>query len=107
MNAAFWVVLFYGIFSIAGGLIGYFKANSMVSLLAGGIAGVILLISAYGLSKASTWAAYTALIVAIVLGARFLITLLSAFKIMPNLVMVLFSLATVVTVLLMLLNKKP
>ncbi len=38
--------LAYGIVSLVGGLIGYFKAGSKVSLISGGISGILLLTDA-------------------------------------------------------------
>ena len=44
MNITVIVVGLFGLFSLAGGLIGYFKAGSMASLIAGGVSGLILLL---------------------------------------------------------------
>ena len=105
MNITVVVVGLFGLFSLVGGLIGYFKAGSMASLLAGSLSGLILLASAYGVSKDNQFMAYIALVVALLLGGRFLMTLMKSFKFMPDLLMVAFSLVTLVVVGLYLFKK--
>jgi uncharacterized membrane protein (UPF0136 family) len=105
MNFASIVVLIFGAFSLAGGFIGYFKVGSMVSLLAGGISGLILLASSFGINKGNQIAAITSLVVAILLGGRFLMTLVKEFKVMPDLIMVLLSAASILFVVLQMIKK--
>ena len=105
MNTTVIVVTLYGLFSLAGGLIGYVKAGSMASIVAGGISGIILLLSAWGISKENKSSAYVALVVALLLGGRFIMTLIKSFKVMPDLLMVVFSLVTLLMVGIYLLKK--
>jgi len=105
MNTTVIIVGLFGLFSLAGGLIGYFKAGSMASLMAGGISGLILLLSAFGISKDNQVAVYVAGVVALLLGGRFLMTLLQKFKVMPDLLMVLFSVVTLIVVIMYLVRK--
>jgi len=105
MNITAIIVGLFGLFSLTGGLIGYFKAGSMVSLIAGGLSGIILLLSAYGISKGNQVTAYLALVVALLLGGRFMMTLIKSFKVMPDLLMVVFSLVTILMLGMYLLKK--
>ncbi|UCF65345.1 MAG: TMEM14 family protein [bacterium] len=105
MNITVIVVGLFGLFSLAGGLIGYFKAGSIASLIAGGLSGIILFLSAYGISKGNQVSAYLALIVALLLGGRFMMTLIKSFKVMPDLLMVIFSLVTILMVGMYLFKK--
>ena len=105
MNITVIVVGLFGLFSLAGGLIGYFKAGSMASLIAGGVSGLILLLSAFGISKDNQVAVYAAGFVALLLGGRFLMTLMQKFKVMPDLLMVLFSVVTLIVVIMHLVRK--
>jgi uncharacterized membrane protein (UPF0136 family) len=40
---AIWVAAGYGVLSLVGGMMGYVKANSRASLIAGGVSGLLLL----------------------------------------------------------------
>lgn len=67
--------LLYGLASIVGGTYGYFKANSAMSLIAGGICGVILLLCGIGCfkgPKTAFLALLGALLVSFALAGRFL-----------------------------------
>lgn len=105
MNLTIIVVALFGIINIVGGLIGYFKVQSTVSLISGGAAGVVLLICAYGISRGSALAQVISVIVALLLGGRFLATIVKQFKVMPDLVIIAFSLLTIILVGLSLLQK--
>jgi len=92
------IVTLYGIFNLVGGVIGYLKARSTASLIAGSIAGVILLACAAGLTQGNRLAALGSVGVALLLGGRFIGTWRRNHRIMPDLIMVLLSLATLVVV---------
>ena len=94
MHVAVTITACYGLFSLVGGMIGYLKANSTTSLIAGSISGVLLLLCAYGMGHGSRAAVLGSLAMACVLGARFLGTWLKHHRVMPDLLMVLFSAAT-------------
>lgn len=98
-------VLIFGVFSLVGGVIGYVKAGSMASLIAGGISGLVLLACAYGMRQGVKGAAIAALIVALALGLRFLGTFMQHQKVMPDLIMIVLSSITIVTILLRLFKK--
>lgn len=97
--AAVVVTAAYGLFSLLGGVIGFVKARSKASLIAGAASGVLLLGCAHAMHRhGSLPAALGALAVAGLLGARFTATWLRTRRLMPDLLMVLFSLATVLSV---------
>ena len=98
------VVALYALFCIVGGIIGYTKAQSTASLIAGLLSGIVLLICSYGIAKGNTAVLYISLIVSILLGGRFAVTLFNNFKVMPNLIMVILSVITVVFVIIALLK---
>ena len=104
MRVAAAVVASYGLLSLIGGFIGYLKANSAASLMAGSISGVLLVLCAYGIGHGSGAAALGSLAIAGVLGARFLGTWRKRHRVMPDLLMVLFSAATLLAVGLVLIR---
>ncbi len=62
----------YGLVSIAGGTLGYVNKGSVPSLVAGGIAGVLLLLCAAGTARKPAWALLGAAVIATALVGRFL-----------------------------------
>ena len=105
MNGTVMIVAAYGIFNGVGGVIGYLKAKSTVSLVAGSISGVLLLLCAYGIRQGSRAALLGSLAIAFALGMRFLGTYLKKRRVMPDLLMVLLSAATLLAVGLVLLRR--
>ena len=89
-----WLVLVYGILVAAGGVMGYVKANSTASLIAGGISGIALVGSAIAMLRgANTAGWWIALIVALLLLGRFGKAALSGgFKMMPGGMVIILSL---------------
>ncbi len=65
------VTALYGVVSLVGGIIGYLKANSVASLVAGGIAGLLLILCAAGAFRGMTWTLGAALVLALLLAGRF------------------------------------
>ena len=100
------VTALYGAFSLVGGVIGYLKAKSRASLVAGSVSGIVLLVCAAGLRDGNRNAAIGSLLVALALGGRFAGTWRRNHRVMPDLLMVLLSLATLVTVGLELLTQR-
>jgi uncharacterized membrane protein (UPF0136 family) len=66
------ITALYGLASIVGGILGYVGAHSVVSLLAGGIAGVLLLLCAAGVFYAPAVSLGGAIVIALLLLGRFL-----------------------------------
>jgi uncharacterized membrane protein (UPF0136 family) len=68
------ITALYGLISILGGYIGFSKGSS-ASLIAGGIAGILLLVCAGGVYGKPAWALSGAIVVALALVGRFVGTL--------------------------------
>ena len=98
MSLATVVVGIFGAFTMVGGIIGYVKAKSLDSLLVGDTSGVILLVCAFGMSHGSRAAAVVSLVMALALGGRFVGTWRRTHRVMPDLVMMILSLATLASV---------
>lgn len=100
--ATAWIILIYGILVAAGGAYGYVKAQSMASLIAGVVSGVLL----SGASVAMMRGAYSigwwlALVVAVALLLRFASTAFGAnFKFMPGGLMIALSIVAIIALLL-------
>jgi uncharacterized membrane protein (UPF0136 family) len=69
--AAAAVTALYGLVSIVGGILGYVRVGSTISLIAGGAAGLVLLICAGGVFKFPVWSLAASIVVALVLAGRF------------------------------------
>lgn len=65
------IVCIYGLLTLIGGMIGYFKGGSFVSLISGGLFGIALLVSAYSISKGKLTAQYIALLLTFILDGVF------------------------------------
>ena len=99
MDYATLIVILYGGFNIVGGIVGYVKAKSSASLIAGSGSGIVLLSCASAIGKGNLWALLVSFSVALLLGVRFFRTWLKNRRLMPDLLMILFSLATLISVL--------
>ena len=73
----------FGILTIAGGVIGYVKAGSMPSIIAGSISGMLLLVAAFLLPDYRVAGLATGLIVALLLAGQFIPKFIRTGKIMP------------------------
>ncbi len=65
------IVCIYGLLTLIGGIFGYVKGGSSVSLISGGLFGAALLASAYSISKGKLTAQYVALILTFILDGVF------------------------------------
>ena len=75
--------IIFGLLTIAGGVVGYVKAGSAASIIAGAITGVLLLIAAFLLPEYRVAGLATALIVSLLLAAYFIRKYSSTGAVMP------------------------
>lgn len=85
----------FGAFVVFGGVLGYVKAASKASLIAGGITGGLLIVSAFLVAQNFTAGKILGLVVSLVLLSQFGPSLFKKFKVMPNLLIVILGVLTV------------
>ena len=73
----------FGLFTIVGGLMGYLKAGSTASLIAGSVSGILLLVAAFLLPNYLVAGLALAALVSIALAGRFIPAFLNTGKVMP------------------------
>ena len=75
--------IIFGILTIAGGIVGYVKAGSLPSIIAGSITGVLLLIAGALLPEHRAAGLATGLVISLLLAAQFIPKFLRTGKAMP------------------------
>ncbi|MDG2221364.1 MAG: TMEM14 family protein [Rubripirellula sp.] len=94
------VTAVFGAFVVFGGVMGYVKAASKASLIAGSITGGLLLLSAFLTARGITTAGVVlGVLVSLLLLGQFGPSLRKEFKVMPNLLIVVLGTITVGTLL--------
>lgn len=97
---ASWFVLIFAILVAAGGVVGYVKAGSTASLIAGAISGILLAGSAFAMMRGAYQAGWwVALVVTILLLARFGMAAIKEFKMMPGGMVIIMSLIVLVVLI--------
>jgi uncharacterized membrane protein (UPF0136 family) len=86
----------FGVLTILGGIIGYVKAGSVASIIAGSITGVLLLVAAFLLPEHRMVGLAIALIISLLLAAQFIPKLLRTGRVMPAGIMSLLSVIGIV-----------
>jgi len=99
MNIAVLVIALFGVFNIVGGIIGYLKVSSMASLIAGSISGILLLFCSLGIYKENKFAAIGACAISLLLCGRFIPKLLTQVKVMPDLIIVIMSIISLLVLI--------
>lgn len=83
MDATRLYFLVFGALTIVGGVIGYVKAQSVPSIVAGAITGLLLLIAGFILPQYRTAGIVTAFVISLLLAAQFVPKLIRTGKVMP------------------------
>ena len=99
MEAAKIYFIVFGALTIVGGIIGYVKAGSVASIIAGSITGVLVLVAAFLLPEHRMVGLATALIVSLLLAAQFIPKFLRTGRVMPAGLMSLLSAIGVIVVI--------
>jgi uncharacterized membrane protein (UPF0136 family) len=88
--------IIFGLLTIVGGVIGYVKAGSMASIIAGSISGLALVLAAYLLPTNPAFGLAIAGIVSIVLAGRFIPAFMKTGQVMPAALMSILSVIGVI-----------
>lgn len=83
LGAAKIYFILFGILTIAGGIVGYAKAGSVVSIIAGSISGILLLVAAWLMPDHQAAGLIVALVVSVLLAGQFVPKFFSTHKVMP------------------------
>jgi uncharacterized membrane protein (UPF0136 family) len=105
MEAAKIYFIVFGLLTIAGGIVGYVKAGSVASIIAGSITGVLLLVAAFLLPEYRAAGLATALIVSLLLAAQFVPKFLRSGTVMPAGVMSVLSVIGIITAIVVWVRK--
>lgn len=95
----------FGVLTIAGGVVGYFKAGSVISIIAGSICGILLLISAWLLPEHLAAGLTIALFTSALLAAQFVPKFFRTGKVMPAGLMSILSVIGIVLAILAWMRK--
>jgi uncharacterized membrane protein (UPF0136 family) len=100
MDATQLYFLIFGALTIVGGVVGYVKAGSLPSIIAGAITGVLLLVAGWILPTNRTVGLTTAFIVSLLLAGQFIPKFIRTGKVMPaGLMSILSTIGIVVAVI--------
>jgi len=96
-----YIVAFYGILILVGGIIGHIKAASTASLVMGVVSGLLLLLASGGMfsKKHFKKSAYFALILTLLLDAFFSYRFLATLKFMPSGMLAIVSLGVIASLI--------
>jgi uncharacterized membrane protein (UPF0136 family) len=83
MDLVTWVAVGYGILALAGGVLGYVKAQSQTSLISGVVSGVLLILSGIAHLQGASWGLILATLVTAALIIVFAVRLYKTRKFMP------------------------
>ena len=75
--------IIFGLLTITGGIVGYVKAGSVISIVAGSISGLLLVVAAFLLPDHKTASLIIALLVSLLLAGQFVPKFFSTHRVMP------------------------
>jgi uncharacterized membrane protein (UPF0136 family) len=96
MEAAKIYFILFGVLTIAGGVVGYVKAGSVASIIAGSITGVVLLVAAFLMPEHRAIGLATAFIISLLLAAQFVPKFIRTGRVMPAGMMAILSVIGVI-----------
>src|SRR2546421_1250962 len=100
MEASKIYLVIFGILTVVGGVVGYIKAGSVASIIAGSITGVLLLVAAFLLPEHRAIGLATALIVSLLLAAQFIPKFLKTGRMMPAGLMSILSVIAIIAAII-------
>ncbi|ABW28794.1 TMEM14 family protein [Acaryochloris marina] len=83
MTSSILAAFIYGLFTLLGGIMGYVKSRSKISLISGCFSGMLLLSGALAALKGNAWGLTLAMVVTALLIVVFLVRWLKTRKVMP------------------------
>jgi uncharacterized membrane protein (UPF0136 family) len=83
MEAAKIYFVIFGALTIVGGIVGYVKAGSMASIVAGSITGVLLIVAAFLLPQHRAVGLATGFVISLLLAAQFVPKFIRTGRVMP------------------------
>src|SRR5205814_3281778 len=105
MEAAKIYFIVFGALTVIGGIVGYIKAVSVASIIAGSITGLLLLVAAFLLPEHSTIGLATALIVSLLLAAQFVPKFLLSGRVMPAGIMAILAVIGIIAAIIVWVKK--
>ena len=75
--------IIFGLLTIAGGVMGYVRAGSTVSIIAGSISGILLLVAAFLMPNNAVAGLALAVVISLLLAGRFLPAFMKSGDFMP------------------------
>jgi uncharacterized membrane protein (UPF0136 family) len=100
MTASILAALLYGLLALIGGIIGYLKSRSQISLISGCCSGMLLLSGAVATLKGNPWGLRMAMVVTTLLVIVFIIRWLKTRKLIPAAGMVGFGILALVVMVI-------
>lgn len=98
LTPEFFATILYGLLSIGGGLLGYIKSKSKVSLISGGISGLLLLILGGAIYSGNEWAGKVAALIIALLTVVFIIRWFKTKKFMPPIPMIFLGILSLIII---------